>query len=93
MFLALTSVGDIGLLLLREAGLLLVAEILGGFLRPNTATCLWLSGSSQAACRTPRWALFCCSSCHTTPGGDTGQGKRAHITEKVKDNSRTGVND
>lgn len=75
VFLAFTSMGDIGLLLLVEAELLLVREILGGFFRPPTPVCLWLSGSTSAAHCTSalRWALFCCRSCYTPPEGDTRQ--------------------
>lgn len=65
IFLVFKSVGDIGPLLLREAGLLLVQDILRGFLCPR----------ADPPCPTSPagWPSLCCSSYYPAPGGNKGQ--------------------
>lgn len=77
VFLALTSEGDVGLLLLGEDGLLLIWRILGGFFRPTAPACLGLSPSA------PRWGFFWCSSCSTPPEGDTGNERNPSILQQA----------
>lgn len=64
IFLVFKSVGDIGPLLLREARLLLVQDVLRGFLCPTAGFRCPPSATG--------WPLLCCSSCERAPGETKG---------------------